>query len=130
MTDPIRHIRQAVVDALSANITVYDSFAPDNAPEIFGIVTQITAQQNDDTTCGRLWSVLVDLDVYQDFGKRGGNLTIDTLADIVLTEINSTLPVPYLFGVVLNSTSTNAVFIANRYMYRRNFNFTFTIPVY
>ena len=127
MTDQIKYIREAIIDSLAASdIIAYDAFAPDDAPAIFGVITQMTATHTPATNCGGQWSVLVDLDMYQDFGRRGGNLPLDDVANDVLTSIEGSAfqAITGFFEVRFNSTSTNAVFLINRYMYRRNFNFT------
>lgn len=124
MNDYIKQVRGDVVDALTGIITTYDSFPPVDAPDFFGVVTQMTQTPSIDSSCGDSIDVVVDLDLYADYKLRGGNSTLDDYADSVIVAIYA---ITGYLNIRMNSTATNAVVLLNRTNYRRNINFTVTV---
>jgi hypothetical protein len=105
-------------------VTVTDSFAPEDGPDEFAVITQMRAVRVADSSCGDRWEVTADIDLYRDYKKRGGNSALDDLAGSVIAAIDA---ITGYFEVGLNSTSTNGLRVLDRTVYRRNVNYTFII---
>ena len=124
MSDVIKQVRLSIIEALETFVTVTDSFAPEDGPDEFAVITQMRGVRVSDSSCGDRWEVTADIDIYRDYKKRGGNSALDDLAGNVIAAIDA---ITGYFDITLNSTSTNGLRVLDRTVYRRNVNYTFTI---
>ena len=123
MIDPIKYIRKAIYDYLQPN-KVFDAIADFSAEFPFITITRIIVLNRSEKPCNR-FEADIQLDIYNDGKTRGGNLTTDEISDLVFAMIDDeTFLVDNfkVFDFSLINTSTTAVNLNNRNLFRRTFN--------
>lgn len=81
MTDPTRYIRKAVINALSATVTVYDR-PPSNAVVPYGVIGVTIAQQP--VKGVKIYKAQINLTIYNEFREYAGRKAIDELTDGIM----------------------------------------------
>jgi hypothetical protein len=123
MIDPIRFLRESVVNYAGFSFKIYDGIGNPAEPFPQVVITSMSYAYANSKHC-TAYSCTVDLSIYNDAAVRGGNLVTDNLSDDVLSWVDDSSFLVPNFAVTdkrVANSSTSVVNLFNRVLYRRQF---------
>ena len=123
MIDPIRFLRESVVNYAGFSFKIYDGIGNPAEPFPQVVITSMSYNYANSKHC-TAYSCTIDLSIYNDAAVRGGNLVTDKMADEILECFNDNAFIVPNFAVTdkrVANSSTSVVNLFNRVLYRRQF---------